>query len=96
MLVSSLPLVSDATTAKIATWNRTEPDYHGDGLCMHHMVERQVAKTPDTIAVEQVGGGNLSYRSLNAKANAVARQLLDGGVCVEDSVILMFNPGKLR
>jgi amino acid adenylation domain-containing protein len=72
-------------------FNYTETDY--SPLCLHQLFESQVERTPDTIAVV-FENQQLSYRSLNARANQVAHYLKKFGVepevlvgiCVERSV----------
>ncbi len=57
----------------LVEWNATSTDYPKD-KCIHQLFEEQVARTPDAIAVvfeEQ----QLSYQSLNAKANQLAHYL---------------------
>jgi len=56
--------------------------------CVHELIEQQVGKTPDAIAV--VGEGTqLSYRELNARANRLARWLQAQGA-VPDGLIGLF------
>ncbi len=52
---------------------------------MHELVEAQVARTPDAIAVEH-GGKRLSYRELNERANQLARFLRKHGIGLESRV----------
>ncbi|MEN9865499.1 MAG: hypothetical protein RL748_1089, partial [Pseudomonadota bacterium] len=74
-------------------WNQTARPYNLD-LCIHELVEAQVEKTPDAMAVyhEQAA---LSYAGLNRRANQLAhylmqeRQVQTGdlvGICVERSL----------
>ncbi|UKR54136.1 amino acid adenylation domain-containing protein [Xanthomonas fragariae] len=51
------------------------------------MVERQAASTPDAIAVE-CGDKQLRYAELNARANALADQLITLGVVPDDRVAI--------
>ncbi len=61
--------------------------------CLHELVEAQVGRTPDAIAV-LCNDRSLTYRELNQRANAVARQLrrIGGGpdvlvgICFERSL----------
>lgn len=50
--------------------------------CVHELFERQVARTPDAVAVV-CGERQLSYRQLNERANRVAHRLRRRGVGVE-------------
>lgn len=54
-------------------WNQTQVDYPNN-RCIHQLVELQVERTPDNIAVtyEQQ---QLSYRELNCRANQLANYL---------------------
>jgi amino acid adenylation domain-containing protein len=70
-------------------WNATAVRYEGKDLCLHELVEAQVARTPEAIAVvyEQE---QLSYRELNERANQLAHYLQREGVGAESLVgILM-------
>jgi amino acid adenylation domain-containing protein len=62
----------------LVEWNNTSMAYPQD-RCIHHLVEAQVARTPDAVAVvfeEQ----QLTYRELNIRANQVAHHLRALGV----------------
>jgi amino acid adenylation domain-containing protein len=71
------------------TWN--EPPSPDSGI--HTLIEAQVERTPDAVAVT-CGGQSISYQELNQRANRVARALqklgvraeLPVGLCVERSV----------
>lgn len=82
--ISSLPLLTEPEKLQLAEWNRTESDYPSD-LCMHELVEAQVARTPDTSAVEHAGQ-TLTYRELNERANQLARFLRKRGMGLESRV----------
>jgi amino acid adenylation domain-containing protein len=65
-------------------WNDTQIDYPQD-KCLHHLLEEQVARTPDAIAVvfeEQ----QLTYQELNQRANKLAQYLQNLGVAPEVKV----------
>lgn len=47
--------------------------------CLHRIIEKQVEKTPDTVAVV-CGNQRLTYRELNAGANFQARRMRELGV----------------
>lgn len=51
-------------------------------VCLHTLFERQVAVTPQAVAVSD-GQCRLSYAELNDAANRLARQLIDSGVVPE-------------
>jgi len=77
--VSRLPLMSESERQHIvADWNAnsTPPDYE---TCVHKLVEAQVRRTPDAIAVV-AGCTSLTYAELNSRANRLARDLAARGV----------------
>jgi amino acid adenylation domain-containing protein len=76
--ISVLPLLTDAETRQIAEWNRTEKDYPR-GCCIHELVEAQVERAPEAIAVRQEKR-SLTYRDLNTRANQLAHYLRKQGV----------------
>ncbi|MEV4234561.1 non-ribosomal peptide synthase/polyketide synthase [Nocardia sp. NPDC050408] len=52
------------------------------------MFEAQVARTPDTVAVQFAGVPDLTYRELAARSNRLARHLIDLGVGPETLIAL--------
>jgi amino acid adenylation domain-containing protein len=62
----------------VVEWNATTRDY-GDQWRLHHLIEKQVARTPDAIALE-FDGQELTYAELNRRANQLARLLRQRGV----------------
>jgi len=90
--VGTLSLLTPTERQQILVdWNATSADYPRDA-CIHQLIEAQVARTPDAIAVI-AGDRHLSYRELNRQANHLAHQLQAWGVgpdvlvglCVERS-----------
>src|SRR6266850_871314 len=77
-------LTADEEQQILVEWNRTERDYE-EGLCVHHLFERQAALTPEAIAVE-FDHQALTYGELNARANQVAHYLHSVGVGAESLV----------
>ncbi len=59
-------------------WNETARPYP-ERACVHHLAERQAARTPDAVAVA-FRGGALTYAELDARASRLARFLLRSGV----------------
>ncbi len=78
-------VVSEAERDRLREWNATAVSYAGEDLCLHELVEAQVARTAAAIAVvcepEQ-----LSYGELNGRANQLAHYLRRAGVGAESLV----------
>ncbi|HEX8245706.1 MAG TPA: AMP-binding protein, partial [Longimicrobium sp.] len=90
--VERLALLSgDERSRVLDAWNRTEAAYPGES-CIHELIERQVARTPDATALV-FEGELLTYAELNGRANRLAHHLRSLGVgpdvrvglCVERS-----------
>ena len=79
-------------TKYLTEWNDTETEYP-ENRCLHELIEDQVKKTPDRIAV-LYEDQQLSYKDLNERANQFARVIQKLGVgpetlvgiCVERSL----------
>ena len=76
--ISTLPLLSEPEKQQLIEWNRTQADYPSE-KCVHQLVEWQVERTPEAIAVQQEKR-SLSYRELNSRANQLAHYLRKRGV----------------
>lgn len=77
--LASLPVMPDAELALVTKgWNDTATDLP-DIACLHHMIEAQVAATPDAVALVYEGT-RLTYAELDAAANRVAHVLQGMGV----------------
>lgn len=94
MHLSELPLLSVSERHKLLVeWNDTRRDYPLESSRLHKLIEAQVKRTPDAVAVV-FESEQLSYRALNERANQLAHFLRklgvgpDGlvGICVERSV----------
>ncbi|KAF9970358.1 hypothetical protein BGZ75_002313, partial [Mortierella antarctica] len=71
------------------TWNQTDATFP-DNRCIHDLFEDQVARSLDAIAVvhhEQT----LTYRELSARANGLARQLVQSGVKPGDFILVLLS-----
>ena len=88
-----LPLLSEAERRQfLVEWNDTRAEYPDAG-CVHTLVEAQVRRTPEAIALVSEQGA-LTYRELDARANQLAWYLRGLGVgpevcvglCVERSL----------
>ena len=83
--VSEVALLTDSEKEKITVdWNDTAEDYLADA-CIHELLEGQVRRTPDAIAVV-FGEERVSYSELNKRSNAIAHFLIDKGVKAESKV----------
>lgn len=90
--ISTLSLLTESEREQLSRWNLTDAGYLADS-CIHELFEAQAARTPEAIAVifEQQ---QLTYSSLDGRANQLARHLRSIGVgpemlvglCVETSV----------
>ncbi|CAG0906061.1 unnamed protein product, partial [Darwinula stevensoni] len=73
----------------LKSFNDTRRDYDQNAL-IHELIEKHAQQRPDAQAL-QYGQESLSYGQLNARANQLARHLLDLGVKVEARVGLCLN-----
>ncbi len=75
-----LPLL-DASERQLIVheWNATTVPREGGAQLIHRLIEAQVARTPDAVAVE-FEGHTLTYSQLNVRANGLARSLCERGV----------------
>ena len=90
--IDRLPILTDRERRQILLdWNDTAKDYAGTA-CLHELVEAQVARSPDAVAVA-FEGRQLTFAELNRSANRLARYLArynvqpdtPVGVCLERS-----------
>ncbi|MEV1142952.1 amino acid adenylation domain-containing protein [Micromonospora sp. NPDC049799] len=83
--IDDLPLMSAERWHEVLeVWNGPVTR-HDDDVCLHQVVERQVAATPDAVAAV-FGGRELTYRELDERANALAWQLRERGVGPDERV----------
>jgi amino acid adenylation domain-containing protein len=83
--LAALPLLSaDERHRAVVTWNDTAADYPADE-CLHELIEAQVRRTPQAVAVTDERE-TLTYATLNARANRIARRLAAAGVGPDDVV----------
>ncbi|KAG0196829.1 hypothetical protein BGX28_009696 [Mortierella sp. GBA30] len=73
----------------IQSWNSTERSIPSE-RCVHQLFEDQVEKTPDAIAI-MFNDRSMSYRTLNTKANSLARKLVGLGVKPGDHVAILLE-----
>lgn len=78
-LLARLPLMSTAEQQQLLVdWNQTATPVPTN-VCIHHLFEQQVARTPNDIAVAYKSK-HLTYQQLNTRANQLAHYLLIQGV----------------
>jgi non-ribosomal peptide synthetase component F len=83
--LSELSLLTDAEKYKILIeWNNSRHEFPSD-KCVHDLIQEQVSKTPDAIAVE-FGNKKLTYKELDERSNQVANYLQRLGVKINDMV----------
>ncbi len=73
-----IPLLGEAELGQLREWSATAVAYPA-GLLLHGLVEAQVDRTPEAVAVT-AGGAALTYRQLDRRANALALRLRAAGV----------------
>ncbi len=82
----------------IADWNGPALDFAEKSLCLHQLIEAQVQKAPDKIAID-FEGATITYREINERANRFAHWLQSRGVgpevlvavCVERSIEMIIG-----
>jgi amino acid adenylation domain-containing protein len=91
--IDDVPILSDTERQQLlVAWNQNHSEYPQD-RCIHQLVEDQVERTPDAIAVI-ADGQSFTYRQLNDRANQLAHYLQSLGVgpdqlvgiCLERSI----------
>ncbi len=83
-MIATIGLLPKAERQLLERWNQTETDYP-QNLCIHQLVEAQVAKNPDAIAVV-FEERQITYQELNQRANKLAAYLVSLGVKPEVKV----------
>ncbi|KMJ43864.1 hypothetical protein AB204_17330 [Xenorhabdus khoisanae] len=73
----------------LETWNATETPYP-DHIGIHQLFEQQAEKTPTATALIDETQ-TLSYAELNARANLLACQLIEQGICPGDHVAILLE-----
>ena len=82
--LGQLPRLTAAEVQQLSQWQQT--DYPQD-RCIHQLIEAQVEKTQDALAVIY-NGQRLTYRQLNQRANQLAHYLRSLGVKSGERVAL--------
>jgi amino acid adenylation domain-containing protein/FkbM family methyltransferase len=87
--VGELPLLGHEERSRILVeWNQTERSFPEQSVAA--LVEEQVARTPDAIAVS-FGSSEVTYRELNERANRSAHHLQASGVGPETIVAVFLD-----
>ncbi len=89
--VGALDVVDEDERALLARWNETSHDV--PAVTLPELFEAQVSRTPDATAVV-FEGTELSYAEFDARANRLARWLVERGVGAE-SVVAVSLPRSL-
>src|SRR6185437_11423497 len=77
--IADLPLLNATEQHKLLyEWNATDREFER-GICVHDLVARRAASTPDAVAVE-MGGEQLTYAELNARVDRLAQHLRAKGI----------------
>ena len=77
--ISEISILADAERNQLLfELNDTAVDFPEKNSALHQIIERQVGRTPDNIAVE-FEGQSLAYRQLNSRANQLAHFLRKQG-----------------
>ncbi|TVT24691.1 amino acid adenylation domain-containing protein, partial [Amycolatopsis rhizosphaerae] len=87
--VGEVPLLGGHERAWLTDWNATDAPYRHD-RCFHQLVEEQVARTPDAVAIV-CGDRQLTYAAFDAHANRLARVLRARGVAAETRVAVFLE-----
>ena len=81
--ISKLNLLPELERQQVlVTWNRSQIDYPSGDQCLHTLVEAQVERTPEAVAVlfDGQSSDSLTWRELNERANQLAHYLQSLGV----------------
>src|SRR6185437_4229957 len=76
--VGRLALVTEQEQRELAAWNAAQARPELGARCVHELIEEQVRRTPEAVAVECAGEA-LTYAELDRRANQVARYLGERG-----------------
>jgi amino acid adenylation domain-containing protein/non-ribosomal peptide synthase protein (TIGR01720 family) len=88
-LAAQTLLSPDERSRLLDELNHSRRDFEGYAA-IHRLFEKQVRALPERTAVAS-DAGEISYRELNARANRIARRLLQLGVRPESRVAILMN-----
>lgn len=78
----------------VTQWNQTSVDFPRN-VCLHHLVEQQVDRTPDALAIA-TSDRDYSYRELDAWANRLAGELIAHGVGPGGLVVICLDRSAVK
>ena len=96
--IGELPYIDDAEHKKI-TWHFNDNNASFDKRCIQELVEEQVRKSPDLVAVAD-GEHTITYNELNRRSNQLAHYLRNAchmgpgkvvGLCIDRSVDMIIG-----
>lgn len=95
-IIHSLKILDSEQERELLNSSRGVQSSYPEGKCVHELIELQVAKTPNDIAVIY-GEEVLTYQQLNHSANQLAHYLIDKqvkpghliGLCLERSIDML-------
>lgn len=77
--IDEVDLVSEVDKKRLIDFNNTQKNFPMD-ITISELFEQQVTKTPDNIAIEEIGTHRaLSFRELNNSAQRLANRLIEKG-----------------
>lgn len=96
--LSNLPILTPTERQQLLIENNDTQATYAQDACIHHLFERQAARTPHATAVV-FAGAQLTYGELNRRANQLARRLqklgvgpdVPVGICVERSLEMVIG-----
>ena len=77
--LADFDLSAPAERQAVAAWNATDAPFDTEA-CIHQLLSRSAARTPDACAVSQPGAGEVSYAELESRSNRIAHLLRSRGV----------------
>ncbi len=86
--IDDLPLLDHEANRDVLALAHGETTRYAEHLCLHELVEKQVARAPDAIAITQ-DGETLTYAGLNREANRLAHYLRARGVRPDTRVAIV-------
>jgi amino acid adenylation domain-containing protein len=87
---AKIALLTNAEKQHLLEWNQHKVEYPRDA-CLHTLIETQVERTPDAVAVSY-RGSNVTYRELNTEANQIAHYLIQKRIGPGSLVGLYIDP----